>query len=116
MDKEAQKKAIYERMSSRRKRFVDRIGYDKWDPFQEPKHPIEIRTEATQRTAQDLYNQFFAENEVNHRTSAYNRGVYEFCMGIFGRDDRFRGIFDFCQWYAQELRKRNIDPAQVWDD
>lgn len=116
MDQEEQKKAIYERMSPRRRRFIDRIGFEKWDPFQEPKHPIEIRTEATKRTAQDLYNQFFAENHVKNRTSGYNRGVYEFCMGIFGRDDRYRGIFDFCLWYAQELKKRNIDVETVWDE
>lgn len=115
MDKKAQKRAIYERMSPRRRRFVDRIGFDKWDPFQEPKHPIEIRTEATQRTAQELYNAFFAQNEVSNRNSAYNRGVHEFCMGIFGRDDRYRGMFDFCIWYARELQKQNLDPTSVWE-
>ena len=116
MEKDAQKKAIYDKMSPRRRKFVDRIGFDKWDPFQEPKHPIEIRTESTQRTAQQLYEQYFAKNEISNSTQAYNRGVYEFCIGLFGRDDRFRGMFEFCLWYARELDKRQIPYHSVWED
>ena len=38
-EQEKQKRAIYESLSPRRKKFIDRIGYEKWDPFQEPKDP-----------------------------------------------------------------------------
>ena len=33
------KKAIYESLSARGRRYIERIGYDKWDPFEEPKDP-----------------------------------------------------------------------------
>ena len=33
---ERRKKAIFETLSKRGKKYIERIGYDKWDPFQEP--------------------------------------------------------------------------------
>ena len=35
-EQEQLKREIYERMNPRRRKFVDRIGYDNWDPFQKP--------------------------------------------------------------------------------
>ena len=53
-DEQTQKRLFYERMSPRRRRFVDRIGYDNWDPFEAPKEPMDIRKDVSQRTAQQL--------------------------------------------------------------
>ena len=53
-EEEAQRKqAIFDRMSPRRQKHILKLGFDKWDPFQEPKDPIDIRqqlkaTEGTQ--------------------------------------------------------------------
>lgn len=115
MDKDEQKRAIYDRLSPRRKRFIDRIGYEKWDPFQEPKHPIEIRRDVTKRTAQQLFRDFFDANDIQEYTNAYGRGVYEMCMGVFARDERFRGIFEFCLWYNRRLEELGLNPDDVWD-
>ena len=115
MDQDDQKRAIYERLSPRRKKFIDKIGFEKWDPFQEPKHPIEIRREVTQRTAQELFRAFFDAQAIDEYNNAYGRGVYEVCMGVFNRDERFRGIFDFCRWYDQELKEKGITPEDVWE-
>ena len=35
-EQEQLKREIYERMNPRRRKFIDRIGYDEWDPFQKP--------------------------------------------------------------------------------
>ncbi len=67
------KKAIYDSLSSRRKKFIDRIGYEKWDPFQEPNHPIEIRRDVTRRTARQLMDEFLHSKGDNKQNSAYSR-------------------------------------------
>jgi len=115
MDREAQKRAIYDRLSPRRKKFIDRIGYEKWDPFQEPNHPIEIRRDLTKRTARDLFLDFLHSHAQGKDNLAYRRGAQEVCMGIFSGDDRVRGMVDFCLWYLEQLRREGIDPETVWD-
>ena len=104
-DKAELKRVIYERLSPRRKKFIERIGYDKWDPFQEPKDPIEWRTDVTQRTGQQLARKYLQDCGDEQRNSAYTRGVMEVCHGLINNDDRFRGMFEFCLWYQELLRK-----------
>jgi hypothetical protein len=115
MDREAQKRAIYDRLSARRRKFVDRIGYDKWDPFQEPNHPIEIRTDITRRTATQLVRDFYRDTGVENPSTAYSRGVYEICMAIFTADERYKAMFDFSRWYANRLQELGVDPEQAWE-
>ena len=45
----------YERMNPRRRKFIDRIGYDEWDPFQKPNDPMDIRVDPSKRTTQQLF-------------------------------------------------------------
>ena len=44
-EQEQLKREIYERMNPRRRKFIDRIGYDEWDPFQKPNDPMDIRVD-----------------------------------------------------------------------
>ena len=53
-EQEQLKREIYERMNPRRRKFVDRIGYDNWDPFQKPNDPLDVRLDVTKRTTQQL--------------------------------------------------------------
>ena len=46
-EEEKLKRELYERISPRRRKFIDRIGYDKWDPFPQPNDPVEIRPDVT---------------------------------------------------------------------
>ena len=53
------KKAIFDTMSSRRqKHILNKVGYDNWNPFEEPKDPIDIRKDKTNRTSQMLVREF----------------------------------------------------------
>lgn len=106
-EQDRQKKAIYERLSPRRKKFIDRIGYDKWDPFQEPKNPIEIRTDTTRRTSKELMRQFFYERPPEDYSNTYGRGVLEMCMGIINGDDKCRAMYEFSLWYRELLEREN---------
>lgn len=115
MDDQDQKKAIYDKLSPRRKKFIDKIGYENWEPFQEPKHPIDTREDPTKRNAQQLLSEFFQEKEELRNTS-YGTGVQEICMGIFTTsNDKYKGMFDFCIWYYQELKKQDIDIDKIWE-
>lgn len=115
MDKEEQKKAIYDSLSSRRRKFIDRIGYETWDPFQEPNHPIDIRRDPTGRTASQLIKAFFRDMGLDNPSNAYSSGVHEMCGAVFSGDERYRGMYEFCQWYIQELQRRDIDPRSAWE-
>ncbi|MBD5552817.1 MAG: hypothetical protein HDQ44_00615 [Desulfovibrio sp.] len=99
------KRALYEKMKPRSRKFIDRIGYDNWDPFQEPKEPLDIRTDRTRRTLQQLLREFMAQNGGDNRDRAWRAGASECALGIIQKDERYQGIFDFCLWYADLLRK-----------
>jgi hypothetical protein len=55
---EQRKKAVFEAMSPRRQKHILKKGYKKWDPFEEPKDPIDIRKDPTKRTSQMLVREF----------------------------------------------------------
>lgn len=107
------KKSIYDSMSPRRKKFIDKIGYEKWDPFAEPNDPIEIRRDPTQRTTQQLVREFLQNSDHEKYSNAFGRGVLEMALGLINRDDRFIGMFEFALWYQSELQKRQQQQAQI---
>ena len=102
-DHEARKKAIFESMSDRRRRRIERLGYEKWNPFEEPKDPIDIRRDATRRTTQQLVREFLQNCGHENYSNAYGRGVLEMALGIINDDDRFIGMFEFARWYQEQL-------------
>jgi hypothetical protein len=106
-DKEAEerKRAIYESMSLRRQKHIDKIGYGKWDPFEVPKDPIDIRRDKTKRTTQQLVREFLQNCGHEAYSNSYGRGVLEMALGIVNDDDRFIGMYEFAAWYQQLLKK-----------
>jgi hypothetical protein len=105
---ERRKKMVFDNMSPRRQRHILKKGYDKWDPFQEPKDPIDIRRDKTNRTTQMLVREFLQSRPGDAETNAYNRGVLEMALGIINSEDRFRGMFEFACWYQDLLKKEGL--------
>ncbi len=105
---EEKKKAIFDNMSPRRQQHILKKGYKKWDPFQEPKDPIEIRRDQTKRTSQMLVREFLQSRNSQDYSNQYGRGVLEICMGIVNDDERFKGMFEFSCWYYELLKKEGI--------
>ena len=99
------KKAVFDAMSPRRQKHILKKGYDKWDPFQAPKDPIDIRRDKTKRTTQMLVREFLQSRSSEEYSNAYGRGVLEMALGIINDDDRFIGMYEFAKWH-QELLKR----------
>ena len=104
-EQERLKRAMYERMRPGRRKFVDRIGYDVWNPFQEPKEPLDLRRDRTRRTLQELVQDFLKESGDKGKDQAWRQGAMDCALGIIKKDERYQGIFDFCLWYASILEK-----------
>ena len=109
-DAEERKKAVFDSMSPRRqKHILNKIGYDKWDPFQEPKDPIDIRKDKTKRTTQMLVREFLQSRESEGYSNAYGRGVLEMALGIINEEERFIGMYEFASWYRDLLKKEGVE-------
>jgi hypothetical protein len=102
------KRAIFESMSPRRQKHIMKKGYEKWDPFEEPKDPIDIRRDRTKRTTQMLVREFLQSHRSDQYSNAYGRGVLEIAVGIVNEDDYFRGMFEFSCWYRDLLQKEGM--------
>ena len=103
---EQRKKAVFESMSPRRQKHILKKGYEKWNPFLEPKDPIDIRRDRTKRTTQMLVREFLQSRTKEEYSNAYGQGVLEICLGIVNSDERYQGMFDFCCWYQELLKKK----------
>jgi hypothetical protein len=102
---EDRKKAVFDSMSPRRQKHILKKGYDKWDPFEEPKDPIDIRKDKTKRTTQMLVREFLQSRDAEGYSNAYSRGVLEMALGIVNDDDRFLGMYEFVRWHQALLKK-----------
>ncbi|THB63277.1 MAG: hypothetical protein D6E12_17330 [Desulfovibrio sp.] len=109
-EEEANKRAIYEKLGARQKKFVDRKGYENWDPFLMPNDPMDIRQDPTKRTTQELVSDFLKTQDYSGRYStAYAAGAWELALGIINKQDRFLGMYEFSVWYGKQLEKQGID-------
>jgi hypothetical protein len=106
---ERRKRAVFDSMSPRRQKHILKRGYDAWDPFEEPKDPIDIRKDKSKRTTQMLVRQFLQARSGEAENNSYNRGVLEMALGIVNREDRFRGMFEFACWYRELLSKEGLE-------
>jgi hypothetical protein len=106
---ESRKKAVFDSMSPRRQKHILKKGFDKWDPFQEPKDPIDIRTDKTKRTTQQLVREFLQMRSGEAENNSYNRGVLEMAMGLVNEEDRFRGMYDFALWHRDLLKREGLE-------
>jgi hypothetical protein len=107
-EREALKRAIYEKISPRRRKFIDRMGYDEWDPFQEPFDPIDIRKDKTGFTAQQLADAFIRSQDAPPPPQIV-QAVREFSITLVANPERVRGVYDFCVWYNEHLKKSGKD-------
>jgi len=103
---EARKKAVFDAMKPRMQKRILRRGYERWDPFQEPKDPIDIRRETTGRTTHMLVGEFLETKKEDGHSPAYDRGVLDLALGIVNNDDYYLGMLEFCRWYTELLKNR----------
>jgi hypothetical protein len=104
------KKAIFDTMSPRRQEHIlKKKGYDAWDPFIEPKDPIDMRGDKSRRTAIELAREFLATWDKQEYSNAFGQGVWDICLGIVNDDDRYKGMYEFACWYRDLLKKESSE-------
>ena len=104
------KKAIFDAMSPRRqKHILKKIGYEKWDPFEKPKDPIDIRRDKTRRTSQMLVREFLQSRPLEGHSNAYGRGVLDMAIGIVNDDDRYLAMYEFALWHKKLLEREGLE-------
>jgi len=109
-EEEKRKKFLFDSMSEKRQKYILKKGYDKWDPFQEPKDPIDIRKDKTKRTSQMLIREFLQSKADNKDyNNSYARGAFEICLGIINEELQFQGMYDFSCWYQELLKSEGIE-------
>ncbi len=96
-------------MSSRRQKFILKLGYENWDPFQEPKDPIDIRKDKTKRTTQTLVREFLQSRSFDEISNDFSRGALEICLGLMNEDEKCRGMFEFSCWYKALLAREGTE-------
>ncbi len=108
-EEEKRKKAIFDTMSLKRQKHILKKGYDKWNPFIEPKDPIDIRKDKTKRTTQMLVRDFLQSRKFEDYSNEYGRGALEICLGIINNEDRARGMYEFVCWYHELLKSEGYE-------
>lgn len=116
-DEEKLKRELYEKIPARRRKFIDRIGYENWDPFPEPNEPIEIRKDSTGRTAQQLLQEFVKAKNCEAQLAgtsgpgeAFIQGAMEASVAVVNRQEKFLGTYEFAAWYQELLKKEGFLP------
>lgn len=102
------KKAIFEAMSPRRQRYIlNKVGYERWNPFEKPKDPIDIRRDKTNRTSQMLVKEFLQSRGPEKYSNSFSRGVLEMAIGIVNDDDRYLAMYEFALWHKRLSEKES---------
>lgn len=107
-DTAERKRAIFDAMSPRRQQSIMKRGYEKWDPFQEPKDPIDIRRDKSRRTTQALVREFLQQRGEAQYSNLYGKAVLEMALGVVNEDDRYRAMYEFSCWYRDLLKREGL--------
>ncbi|MBF0100046.1 MAG: hypothetical protein HQK77_03975 [Desulfobacterales bacterium] len=105
---EIRKKAIFDSMSQRNQKAILKKGYPQWDPFEEPKDPIDMRNHKSQRTTQKLIREFLQQCRQEGYSNEYASGAFNLCLGIVNGDEKSKGMYDFSCWYQQVLKQDQL--------
>jgi hypothetical protein len=106
---EEKKKAIFDAMGKRGQGQIIKKGYEQWNPFAEPKDPIDIRKDKTKRTSQVLIREFLSQVDHDEYNNSFAQGAFEMCLGIINEEEKIRGMFEFATWYEGLLKKEGHD-------
>jgi hypothetical protein len=104
------KRAIFDSMSKRGQERILRIGYENWDPFQEPKDPREQIRGSIAMRADTLMRTFYRSGFWKEEARAFHFELRDLCMGIMRGDLRAQVIYEFCKWYKENAEEGEHTP------
>ncbi len=102
---ERRKRAIFEQMSKRGQQRILRMGYENWDPFQEPKDPREQIRSASALRAGMILASFYEEQKEDERFRDHHKELMDLCRGLLRNEVRARAVLSFCVWYAEKEKE-----------
>jgi len=100
---ELKKKAIFDSMAKRGQERILRMGYDNWDPFQEPKDPRERIFSSASLRSTAIVNEFYQSQAGREESVALHKELFDLCKGLLQDEPRARVIYQFCNWYKEKL-------------
>ncbi len=100
---EIRKKAIFDGMSKRGRERILRMGYDKWNPFQEPKDPRERMFSQVSLNAGTLLREFLQVHPQSGHSEVIQKELFELCVGLLRGEPRARILLEFCNWYGKRV-------------
>ncbi|OIQ02447.1 MAG: hypothetical protein AUK55_00790 [Syntrophobacteraceae bacterium CG2_30_61_12] len=98
-EKQARKKAIFDGMGKRGQKQVLKLGYENWDPFQEPKDPREVLRSASALRAGLLIQEFYQDHHDDERVRAHHKDLLDLCRGLLKGDVKANSLLEFCLWF-----------------
>lgn len=99
---EFRKKAIFDSMSKRGQERILRIGYENWDPFQEPKDPRERIFSSASLRASALIKAFLEEERLGEESVGMQKELFELCKGVLQGEARATVLYKLCLWLARK--------------
>jgi broad specificity phosphatase PhoE len=99
------KKAIFDTMSRRGQERILRIGYENWDPFQEPKDPRERIFSSASLRASAIVKEFLQDHHTAQESPAVVKDLFELCRGLLQGEARAETILNFCSWFQGNMEK-----------
>ncbi len=97
---ERRKKAIFDGMSQRGRERILRIGYENWDPFQEPKDPRERIFSSVSVQAGSLVKEFAAAHTGAEISGDHFKDLFDFSRTLLQGETRATLLYEFCVWMA----------------
>lgn len=104
-DIDRKKKEIFDSMGKRSQKYIKKIGFENWNPFEEPKDPLDIRQDVSKRTVSDLVREFMHTRREEKTSVAFGEGVHEMALALMAGNDKYRGMFEYALWYYDLLRR-----------
>jgi hypothetical protein len=104
---EMRKQAIFDGMSKRGQERILRIGYENWDPFQEPKDPRERIFSSASLKAGALVKEFLHLHQAHQESPALIKDLFELCKGLLQEEARAQTTLEFCNWYQNRVGKHS---------
>jgi hypothetical protein len=113
-EEEKRKRQIFAGMSPRRRKQIEKRGYDRWDPFLKPKEPPFVKgfedKAGLPENPLELYHYYLTYGLKDRRredlSEQYLQGVMEACGAVKVHEDRLRAHCDFYTWYQAEKAKQ----------
>ena len=100
---EIRKKAIFDGMSRRGQERILRIGYENWNPFEEPKDPRERIFSSASLKAGALVQEYYRTSGEKEESAAVYKELFEVCRGLLQGESRAKAIVAFSAWLKKKI-------------